>query len=168
MRLITFCPDYRDHVTPIYAEQNILKIKDLISLKNLQLVHDYFKNKLPSTFNGYYMLAEHQDPMNINDSRLTKIPTRYKECELTEPDMQPQNHTHIYKFRRDNITGQLDEPKYKSVKYGRNSLKVSSILLWNNFKKRFPHTNFISLSRGAFRNLIIKFYMDGYKNSNIE
>ena len=114
------------------------------------------------------MLAEYQDTHIIDDSRLIKIPTRYKECELTEPDMQPQNHTNIYKFSRENITGQLAEPKYKSVKYGRNSLKVSSILLWNNFKKQFPNTDFISLSRGAFRNLIIKFYMDGYKNSNME
>ena len=27
LRIITFCPDVRDHVTPIYAAQNILKIK---------------------------------------------------------------------------------------------------------------------------------------------
>ena len=30
LNLITFSPDLRDHVTPIYAEQNILKLKDLI------------------------------------------------------------------------------------------------------------------------------------------
>ena len=49
LRIITFFPDFRDHVTPTYAAQNILKIKDLISLKNLLLIHDYFKKKLTST-----------------------------------------------------------------------------------------------------------------------
>ena len=44
LRIITFCPDFRDHVTPIYAAQNILKIKDLIALKNILLIHDYLKN----------------------------------------------------------------------------------------------------------------------------
>ena len=33
LRLITFAPDFRDHVTPIYLAQNMLMIKDLISLK---------------------------------------------------------------------------------------------------------------------------------------
>ena len=167
LRIITFAPDFRDHVTPLYANQNILKIKDLISLKNLQLIHDYFKNKLPSTFNDFYRLEEHEDSQNIEDFRLTKIPTKYRECELTEPDMQPQNHKNIYKFRNEIIAGQLCEPKYNSVKYGRNSLKLSSILLWNNFNKEFPNTDFLSLSRVSFRNLIIKFYMDGYKDSSM-
>ena len=54
--------------------------------------------------------------------------------------MQPQNH--IYRFINENILvilvilvillGQLDVPEYNSVKYGRNSLKLASILLWNN------------------------------------
>jgi exonuclease III len=168
LRLITFCTDFRDHVTPIYAEQNILKIMDLISLKNLLLIHDYFKNKLPSTFNDYYKLADYQDPQNLEDSRQTKIPTKYREYELTEPDMQPQSHNNIYKFRNENIYGQLDEPEYNSIKYGRNSLKLTSILLWNNFKKHFPNTDFLSLSRADFRNLISKFYMDGYENTDMK
>ena len=33
------------------------------------------------------------------------------------------------------IEGQLSVPSYKSTKYGRNSLKISSILYWKNLKK---------------------------------
>ena len=81
--------------------------------------------------------------------------------------MQPQNHDNIYKFRNKNISGQLDTPKYNSIKYGRNSLKLSSTLLWNNFKKQFPNTDFLTLSRASFRNLIVKYYMNGYKNMDM-
>ena len=100
LRLITFSQDIRDHVSPIYAEQNIIKIKDLIPLKNLLLIHDYFNNKLPSTFNEYYNLAEYQNPLNIEDARITKIPTRYREYELTNQDMQPQDHDSIINSER--------------------------------------------------------------------
>ena len=82
--------------------------------------------------------------------------------------MQPQDHDSIYKFRNENISGQLEEPKYNSVKYGRNSLRHSSTLLWNNFKKKFPITDFRSLSRGDFKNIITTSYMDGYKNTDME
>ena len=82
--------------------------------------------------------------------------------------MQPQSHNNIYRFRNENILGQLHVPEYNSVKYGRNSLKIASILLWNNFKKQYPNTDFLSLTRGGFKNLIVKFYMDGYKSTGME
>ena len=83
--------------------------------------------------------------------------------------MQPQTHNDTYRFRNENILlGQLHVPEYNSVKYGRNSLKLASILLWNNFKKRYSNTDFLSLSRGGFKNLIVKLYMDGYKSTDLE
>ena len=78
LRIITFCPDFRDHVTPIYAAENILKIKDLISLTNLLLIHDYFRDKLPSTFNDYYKLEQYQDPQHIEAPRVTQVPARFQ------------------------------------------------------------------------------------------
>ena len=156
------------HVTPIYAAQNILKIKDLISLKNLLLIRDYFKRKLPSTFNDYYKLEQYQDSQYMEAPRVTQIPARFREYELTEADMQPQNHNDIYRFRNENILGQLYVPEHKLVKYGRNLLNLASILLWNKFKKQYPSTDLLSLSRGAFKNLIVKFYMDGYKSTDME
>ena len=132
LRLITFTSNFRDHVTPIYAEQNILKIKDLISLKNLLLVHDYFKNKLPLTFDGYYDLEKHIGPQYVQDPRIIKPPKKISDYELAEADMQPQYHDKSYRFRNENISGQLVVPAYHPVKYGRNFLKLASIILWNN------------------------------------
>ncbi len=42
LRLICFASDFRDHITPTYVNLSFLKIKDLISQKNLLLIHDYF------------------------------------------------------------------------------------------------------------------------------
>ena len=89
LRIITFCPDFRDHVTPIYAAQNNINIKYLISLKNLLLIHDYFRDKLPSTFNDYYKLEQYQDPQHIEAPRVMQVPARFQEYELNEADMQP-------------------------------------------------------------------------------
>ena len=61
LRLITFAPNYRDHITPLYADLNILKIKDLISFKNMFLIHDLFNDKLPTTFNGFYSLQQNPE-----------------------------------------------------------------------------------------------------------
>ena len=80
--------------------------------------------------------------------------------------MQPQKHND--RFRNENILGQLHVTEHNSVKYGQNSLKLASILLWNNFKKRYPNTDLLSLSREGFKNLIVKLYMDGYKSTDME
>ena len=120
------------------------------------------------TFNDYYELEQYQDPQYVEAPRATRIPARFQEYELTEADMQPQNHNNIYRFRNETILGQLDVPEYISVKYGRNSLKLASILLWNNFKKQYPNIDFLSLSRGGFKNRIVKFYMDGYKCADLD
>ena len=58
MRPISFAQDYRDHVSPIYANYNLLKIKDLIVLKNMLFVHDFLNNKLPASFDGYFSISE--------------------------------------------------------------------------------------------------------------
>ena len=82
--------------------------------------------------------------------------------------MPPTNHNNTYRFRNENILGQLPVPEYNSVKYGRNSLTLTSILLWNTFKKQYPNTDFLSLSRGGFKNVIVKLYLDGYKSTDME
>ncbi len=136
IRLITFAPDFRDNVTPIYAEHYILKIKDLISLKNLLVIHNFFKNKIPKNFNGFYSINENPENGNLIKSiRKTKPPQRYQQYELTETDMQPQQHNNEFQYRNVVIPGQLTELNYNSTKYGRKSFRNSSTLLWNVFKK---------------------------------
>ena len=46
---------YYDHVSPSYKEHKILKIKDQIKLLNCLLVHDFFNNKLPISFDAFFM-----------------------------------------------------------------------------------------------------------------
>ena len=72
--------------------------------------------------------------------------------------MNSQNQT--------SIPGQLISPLYNSVKYGRNSLNHASILLWNNFKELFPYTDCLSLSRVCLINMIVKYFIDKYKETD--
>ena len=75
-----------------------------------------------------------------------------------------QEHQEIYRYRNINVPGQLQKPNYNTIKYGRNSLKVTSILTYNHTKKEFPETDFISLRRIEFKNLITRHYLGQYKN----
>ena len=57
LRLISFAESFRDHITPTYHDWNLLKIRDLVTLKNILFVHDFFNNKLPESFAGYFKLS---------------------------------------------------------------------------------------------------------------
>ena len=82
--------------------------------------------------------------------------------------MRPQTHSHAYRYRNINLQGELDVPDFNSKKYGRNSLKSSSALLWNFFKKIFPETDFLSLMRDNLKKLIINYYTNKYRTNVIE
>ncbi len=138
MSLISFAQNFRDHVSPIYANFNMLKIKDLINLKNILFVHDHIQNKLPESFDDFFIINKNHENNSetfLPKSRDIHLPIKYKQYELTEPDMRPQIHADHYRFRNINIQGELIVPKYKSKKYGRNSMKGHSVLCWNFFKK---------------------------------
>jgi hypothetical protein len=168
LRIISFAQDFRDHVSPIYADYKLLKIKDLIDLKNILFIHDYLNGKLPACFNGYFTLNEdHADNQETNEAivRDVRPPNWYNQYELTEPDMRPQIHADHYRFRNMNIEGELLVPNYKSKKYGRNSLKSSSVLQWNFFKQIFPDKDFVSLSRQKVKHIVSAHFIDNYKNA---
>ena len=57
LRLVTFAGSFRDHVSPIYKHLCILKLRDFVTLQNLLMVHDFFNNKLPESFSGYFTLS---------------------------------------------------------------------------------------------------------------
>jgi hypothetical protein len=164
MRIISFSKDVRDHVSPIYADFNLLKIKDLIYTKNILLIHDYLNNKLPDSFDGYFNLKHDETHINEAISRDIRPPKKYNEYELTECDMRPQIHSDHYRFRNVNIQGDLHVPFYKSKKYGRNSLKCASALQWNFLNKIFPDSDFISLSRHSVKNTVSDYFINKYKN----
>ncbi len=74
IRLISFTPNYRDHVTPFYIEKRLLKIKDIISLKNMLFIHDSLNNKLPSTFNNLFIIDNNFYPISGNEIRAVRTP----------------------------------------------------------------------------------------------
>ena len=171
LRLISFAQDFRDHVSPIYTNCNLLKIKDLIILKNIIFIHDFLNNKLPVSFDGYFSIIENykeNHQLNEVNSRKIRPPAKYNEYDLTEPDMQPQKHADHYRFRNMNIQGELNVPKFKSKKYGRNSLKCSSVLSWNFFKRLFPDVDFKSLSRENLKKIISGYFIDKYRQNVLE
>ena len=55
--LLTFAESFHDHVTPLYKELKMLKIRDIVSLNNFLLIHDYFNDNLPKSFAGFFSLA---------------------------------------------------------------------------------------------------------------
>ena len=159
LRLITFAPDFRDHISPVYRQLNLLKLKDIIVMKNLLFIHDYFNNKLPQSFRDYYILDKDKHMYEFEQIRSTQVPDKFNEFVLTEPTMQPQEHP---------IPGQIYKPEYDTVKYGRDSFKYSSITSWNNLNKKYfkinPQNNFITLSRPKFKELIVREYLSRYES----
>ena len=73
------------------------------------LIHYYFKNKLPNSFNGYFTIKVNAEP---NEGRNIIPPPRYNEYELTEPDKRPQTHSDAYSYRNINLQGELDVPDF--------------------------------------------------------
>ena len=107
LRLITFSESFHGHVTPLYKELKLLKLRDLVTLNNFLLIHDYFNNNLPASFAGFFSLA----------------------CDI---------HTHAI---RNAESGHLFIPNSDSVRYRRNSIKIASVLSWNNFKVKDKYQN---------------------------
>ena len=128
IRLISFADTFYDHVSPTYKKYKLLKFRDLVTLKNLTFVHDFFNNKLPESFVGYFTLTR---------------------------DM----HSHIL---RNEKHGQLFVPSTDSVRYGRNSVKLKSILAWNDFAQKFPEENLLQLSQSKLKTIIVNHFLESY------
>ena len=128
LRLITFADSFYDHISPLYKELNLLKLRDFVTLQNLLLVHDYFNDNLPESFSGYFTLSR---------------------------DM----HTH---GTRSAILGHLFVPNKDSVRYGRNSIKLQTILSWNNFAQKFSGIDLLQYTRTNFKKVIVKHFIDNY------
>jgi len=72
VRLISFSENNPDlHTIDHYKKLKLLKICDLVTLKNLLFVHDYFNNQLPNCFNGYFILKKDILQKNTRNSSTT-------------------------------------------------------------------------------------------------
>ena len=114
LRLITFAESFRDHVSPLYKQLNLLKLRDYVTLQNLLLVHDYFNNNL---------------------------------------------HNH---GTRGALNGQLYVPNTESARFGRKSIKLKSILSWNEFVRKFPGIDLLHCTRSKLKMIIVKHFIDNY------
>ena len=66
------------------------------------------------------------------------------------------------------IPGQLFKPEYETVRYGRDSLKMSAILAWNHWNRKHHKTNpdddFISMSRNKYIFLLFQEFLNNYSS----
>ena len=75
LRLISFA-DTRTphpHTTDIYKNLKLLKLTDLITLKNILFIHDFFNNKLPESFENYFQLSKDMHGHNTRNASICHI-----------------------------------------------------------------------------------------------
>ena len=63
---------------------------------------------------------------------------------------------------RNSKTGKLFIPQVNSIRYGRHSIKHSSIKTWNFFIKQFPNTDFMKIMRNDLKKLITERFFKSY------
>ena len=71
LRLVTFADSPSSsyhHMSPIYKDLKLLKFRDLVTLKNLLFVHDYFNKKLPESFAGYFIRSSDMHTHNTRNA----------------------------------------------------------------------------------------------------
>ena len=73
IRLISFAETFRDHVSHLYKHYKLLKLPDLITLKNLLFVHGFFSGKLPKRFEGYFSLTREMHPHVMRNAHHSQV-----------------------------------------------------------------------------------------------
>ena len=63
---------------------------------------------------------------------------------------------------RNSKKGKLHVPCFNSVRYGRHSIKYSSIMSWNRIIDRFPNTDFTRILRNDLKRMITESFIDSY------
>ena len=69
LRIITFS-DFRADSNPLYANLEILKLRDHIALQNCMLVHDALKKVSPICFHGYFKQSKDIHSLNTKSSNI--------------------------------------------------------------------------------------------------
>ena len=71
LRLVTFVdqpPSPYQHQVDIYKGLRLLKFRDIVTLKNLLFIHDFFNNNLPESFTGYFKLSRNMHSHHTRNS----------------------------------------------------------------------------------------------------
>ena len=69
MRLITFS-DYNAHSNELYIKLNLLKVKDIIKVRNVILVHDLLNGKCPARVSSTFSLNNYQHNHHTRGNKL--------------------------------------------------------------------------------------------------
>ena len=105
----------------------------------------------------YFIMDKDKQLYEIDDIRPTQIPEKFIDFVLTEPNMKPQESP---------VPGQLYKPEYETARYGRDSLKMSSIVSWNYINRKYykinPEINLIAMSRNKFKEFITTNFLQSY------
>ena len=66
VRLITFAYESPVHIhtVDLFKKLKLLKLCDLVTLKNLLFVHDYLSKSVPDCFDGYFILEKDLYPQS--------------------------------------------------------------------------------------------------------
>ena len=97
LRIINF-KDFRADPSPLYIQQNVVKLHDYIRLQNCLFVHSYLNDSLPDCFDDYYFklnsLYFNVQTRNSNLGCLFKPSirtSRYGLCSLTQKSINCWN-----------------------------------------------------------------------------
>ena len=70
IRIITFS-DYKEPTSPLFKKLGIIKIRDVIKLKQYEFIHDWKNNKLPCVFHNYF--AYHETEKSTRLAKATQL-----------------------------------------------------------------------------------------------
>jgi hypothetical protein len=70
--------NYRDHTGPLFKQQKILTLDELIKLSVLKFMHKYTHGKLPLTFNEMWITNRNRNPnIELRNSDNYYVPAHY-------------------------------------------------------------------------------------------
>ena len=154
IRLMTFTSNFRDHVSSSYAQLNLLKIKDFITIRRVLFAHDCLNDRLPANFADFFVLHKDKLGYNLDDVRPTKIPDKYGEYIFSEPNMKPQENP---------VNGQLFIPEYETS-IGRESTRYVCIMSWNTLNRLNYHnsTELMPMPRKSLKKHLTDYFIKCY------
>ena len=113
---MTFSP-FNSHTNQIFVDLKLLKVRDLISMSQLGLVHDFLNERLPIDLMSFFRLSG--------------------EVYTTSRELRSTVNRLIY------------IPKFKTIKYGKDSIRYKCAKLWNSTFK----TGYITVDDGQSKNV---------------
>ena len=139
IRILSFAP-FDAHTNELFINLNILKVRDLISISQLNLVHDFMNDRLPDDLMNLFRLSSnvHTTPQILNSST--------------------KNHIFIPSFNT--ITYGKKSLKYQCAHLWNKTFKTGKIQIEANKDK---NVNVVKMSSAkTFKNTLKQHYLYSY------